>query len=185
MFGKFLGIFWECLTQIHTSGIRGFVTLFSRLFVNPKVELPMLSEVGLGEVSEATIQAEFYHHARLIGLPCELEFHTPVGRLDIAVLSPCRSRLVAIVECKIRSMRETPQIRRYKKIGVPVYGLSDFIRAEKLALQIHRLHSDQDGVALDFISKMEPSKRRRSRRWRKDPESLRRLVWDEDLNIKI
>ena len=135
-------------------------------------------------MTEADIQAEFYHHARLIGLACVLEHCTPVGRLDIAVLNDARDRLLVIVECKRRESFSPGQIARYKSIGVPVYGLHKFDRAEGLAKQLKRTLAAAVGVALEDVAKMERVKKRRSKQWRKDPEQLRRFVWDEDLNLR-
>ena len=50
--------------------------------------------------NEATLQAEFYHACRLLDMTVVMELTTPVGRLDVAILSSDKLRLVAIVEVK-------------------------------------------------------------------------------------
>jgi hypothetical protein len=132
---------------------------------------------------EANIQAEFYHHARLLGFVAILELSTPAGRHDIAILNHEQTHLLAIVECKSNESRRvyhSPQIRRYKQLGVPVFGLADFDRAEHLAAQIHRqfIASPSPGISLDDIFAMPKIKRRLS----KAERILRRV--DECLNFR-
>lgn len=90
-------------------------------------------------LSEALIQAEFYHHCRLLEVPCTLEWQVAVGRLDAIIFDRTWTRCHAIVEVKKRGDQfKTRQIARYKKIGVPVYGLASFARAPILAAQMKR-----------------------------------------------
>lgn len=110
---------------------------------------------------EANIQAEFYHYCRLLGVNCVLEYSTPFGRLDVAVMSADCSRLIAIVECKNQNRTQiqiTGQIRRYKEIGVPVFGLCKFKRAQRLVEQIKRqfcgAETDGCGVLLTDVQSM-------------------------------
>ena len=106
-------------------------------------------------ISEAVIQAEFYTQSKLIGLNCTLELSTPKGRLDIGIMSPCWTSLVAIVEVKRGvGMFRRSQISRYKEIGVPVFGLERIGRAAGLASQIKRDYSKSAGVALYDIMSM-------------------------------
>lgn len=132
--------------------------------------------------TEANIQAEFYHQARLINLPVVLEFRTPVGILDVAILNIMRDGIVAIVECK-RSQTpkfnsESWQIKRYKRIGVPVYGLADFERAARLAASIKSKHGNKSGVLLTAI----PSILRLD--WSRRPIAQVINESDADLNLK-
>lgn len=116
---------------------------------------------------EANTQAEFYHHARLLGLPVLLEVITPAGRIDIAVLRSDRSGIVALVECKRNGRAiygNSRQILRYKRIGVPVYGLNDFYRAERLVRTIQFRHANDVGVSWQQIKEITPLPRRTSYR---------------------
>lgn len=134
--------------------------------------------------SEATLQAEFYHHCRLIGLPIELELSTPVGRLDCAIFSEDRQTLLCIVECKkpdrICPMSESNQIRRYKTLGVPVYGLWKWERAAILAAKIKAANHPGKPIA-EVMLTPKPIRRRNPYRVRING---RRLILDSDLNIK-
>src|SRR4051812_28490794 len=99
---------------------------------------------------EANTQAEFYHQARLIGLPILLELATPLGRHDIAILRPDKSGVVALIECKRQGRRvygNSRQIQRYKLLGVPIYGLNDPSRAARLAETIKRKHLHERGLS--------------------------------------
>lgn len=117
----------------------------------------MTSQRKIKMISEATIQAEFYHQCRLIGLPCVLELSTPRGRLDCVILSADGLRALAIVEVKRRVMRHTRQIQRYKGFGIPVFGLWQFDRAAKLASQLKRQHYDTNapGITIDAMMNAE------------------------------
>jgi hypothetical protein len=134
-------------------------------------------------MSEADIQAEFYHHARLAGVTVTLEYVTPVGRLDIAVLSHDRTRLLAIVECKkAREYMNTQsmQMMRYRSIGVPVLTLTHFDEAKKVLINVVS-HLRSEGVALAKVQAMARPIRSPNRKPRirfKGPE------FDECLNVK-
>ena len=106
----------------------------------------------LNQDAEANTQAEFYHHCRLIELQVCLDIHTPAGRLDCAILTHDRSSLVAIIEVKNpKAPFVKEQIDRYKKLGVPVYGLKDFSHARKLAETIKKRHEHDHGIHLEKI----------------------------------
>jgi len=112
-------------------------------------------------LNEANIQAEFYHHCRLLGICCILELSTPVGRLDIAILNADKTHLLAIVECKkeSREIREySRQFRKYKSIGVPVIGLNKMSDAEPLARRV-LAEFTAGGVELDAVKSMERQSR--------------------------
>lgn len=124
-------------------------------------------------ILEANTQAEFYHQARLAHLPLLLEVVTPCGRLDIAILRPDQSGIVAIVEVKRQGRTiygESRQIQRYKMIGVPVYGLNTPDNAARLVATISRKHRLDKGISWAAIKAIEPMKRRDF--WRK-PDKTR------------
>lgn len=141
-------------------------------------------DVPLRFLSEAVIQAEFYMAAQQIGLRCTLELSTSEGRLDIAVFNDDWTKLLAIVECKNNlsgKVRRTRQIERYKRIGVPVYGLGKAQRAMHLAKIIKE--SNHPGIALESVPW-----ERKSRRTRKNSTEalIDRLAdrLDEDVNFR-
>jgi hypothetical protein len=131
--------------------------------------------------SEANIQAEFYHRARLLGLEVQMEMHTPVGRLDAAILSSDRSHLLAIVECKrYKISRDAVQIKRYERIGVPVYILSSKYGAETLAKSLKLAFSDDaSGVSIEKVMSMPkcPKKARYSRMLEFTPSGRLHIKW--------
>lgn len=120
---------------------------------------------------EANVQAEFYHWCRLLGCNCVLEMRTPAGRIDVAILDDQSTRLLCIVECKREGRRhgisETCQIRRYKTIGVPVFGLDRRDKAEKLVRQILRdyvTNTQYDGISIKQVRSMAKVPRSRKNR---------------------
>lgn len=117
----------------------------------------------LTNLSEANIQAEFYHHCRLLGIKCVLELSTPVGRLDIAILNQEKTHLLAIIECKkeSREIRDySKQFRKYKTIGVPVIGLNKMCDAETLARRV-LVEFITGGIALSDVKSVQRIKSRR------------------------
>jgi hypothetical protein len=138
-------------------------------------------------ISEANIQAEFYHQCRLLGVPCVLEFITPAGRLDAAILNASLSRVLAIVECKRDGARVRPyQIARYERVGVPVHTLCSKDAAAGLAESLHREFigrpiPDTWGVSLEAIKNIVPLKRRGGRINRR---KVRYVELDPDLIIR-
>lgn len=135
--------------------------------------------VPVALLSEAVVQAEFYMAAKQVGLRCTLELSTREGRLDIAVFNEDWTKLLAIVECKNRpygAVSKNRQIERYKRLGVPVYGLSKASRAEHLAKVI--LKANHRGVAIEAI----PRNRTAKRRTTDDERVLSEL--DEDVNFR-
>lgn len=112
-------------------------------------------------LSEAVVQAEFYAAAKYIGLRCTLELSTREGRLDVAVFNDDWTKLLAIVECKNKpfgKVNRTRQIERYKKLGVPVYGLSKVGRAMPLAQTIKKCN--HAGIAVTEIPRNRTAKAR-------------------------
>ena len=138
---------------------------------HPSILTKALHACGV-RLPEANIQAEFYHHAKILGINAVLELSTPVGRLDIAVLDGSGSNLIAVVECKSNDQKvvtKTNQIRRYMQIGVPVYGLADIQRAEHLVCTIKEKYIDNkayEGKPLSEIFSMPRVHRRLSYRSR-------------------
>lgn len=136
-------------------------------------------------MSEANIQAEFYHWARVANLPVTLEFATPVGRLDIAVLNRERTAIRAIVECKRRAVSfrsgESGQIQRYKAIGVPVYGLAAMEDCERLVRVIAQAVEGRAGV---LIRDLPIVCARVAEGMRERREARRKARWGEHLNMR-
>jgi len=81
-----------------------------------------------------------------------LEHKTPAGRLDVAVFNDDWTELTAIVEVKNGPLFFTNQIRKYKTIGVPVFGLNKLARCAHLAAQIK--HNHPRGIPLRQVEKM-------------------------------
>jgi hypothetical protein len=102
--------------------------------------------------SEANLQGEFYHACKLIGLQCALEVSTRAGRLDAVVLSADRGRILAIIEVKKHAFSflngHSSQIIRYKRLGVPVYGLHPEKCPHRLAKTIQAKHLHESGISL-------------------------------------
>lgn len=132
-------------------------------------------------LSEANIQAEFYHHCKNLGVVCVLEYVTPVGRLDAAVFSPNAKHLVAIVEFKRDALKvnmQSRQMSRYQKIGVPVYVAASISEAETLAREIRLNHYEKDGgigILIDHVQCLPRHIR---------PNSRRLMRLDECLNVR-
>ena len=128
-------------------------------------------------LTECVIQATFFHFSILSGLNCTLELGTPLGRIDIAIFNQDWTRVLAVIECKHNStkeVRETSQIRRYKRLGVPVFGLADIRRCERLCAQLKRDLTNNGGRPYQEIMEIP-----REPRWRK-----RQIEPDECLNYK-
>ena len=135
--------------------------------------------------TEANLQAELYHACRLIGLQVAVEVTSSFGRFDVLILSDDRKRGIAIVEVKQENWQfshgTTPQIRRYKLSGLPVYGLAAGKDPHKLALSLKEKHSKDIGIELkklDAVGKPYQHLRRTQAR-RARHERLK-----ENLNIK-
>ena len=136
--------------------------------------------------NEANVQAEFYHQAKLIGLNCILEWTTPKGRLDIAILNSQETKVFAIIECK-RSERprwkSSRQFARYSKLGVPVLALQKTEDATALARQMLSLTTGVASHSVSVDSILESEKERRIARRPKNRRTA--YLWmDSDLNIK-
>lgn len=100
-------------------------------------------------MSEANVQAEFYGFCKEIGLNCVLELHTPFGRVDCAIFSSDWKKLLAVVECKhVKQgvVKRTMQIMRYKRLGVPVYGLA---KMDSMALAKTIKEANHFGIVWD------------------------------------
>ena len=138
-------------------------------------------------LSEANIQAEFYFWAKTLGLPCLLELSTPKGRLDVAIFNSTKTQLLAIVECKrdgCQLNEHSRQMVRYRKIGVPIYGLFLPSEAEGLARKIQNelVLTNKSGLSVEDLFELEREKRskplpRRNRR-------IKFVELDEDLIIR-
>lgn len=119
------------------------------------------------KMTEANTQAEFYHHAKLNGLCVELEFNTPVGRLDAIVWNTDRSMILAGIEVKRdgRSIDENnKQMRKYATLGMPMFWLNKFSAAEGLVKHLIENLNHNYGLTREQLSKMPkvtPSMRKR------------------------
>ena len=130
-------------------------------------------------VSEALLQAEFYHKARLASFHCSLEYSTPAGRLDIAIFSEDWDFLLCIVEVKlIPPNPHSRQIRRYQSLGVPVLILSAFDQIPNLISFISDsyIHNQSHiGVRHSFIRFLPKPKRRPRIKSSSQDDDLRNL----------
>lgn len=129
---------------------------------------------GLLDLKEANFQAEFYHHCRLLGLRCALEYTTPVGRHDAVVFNGALTRIVAIVECKRKMPTQmTWQRHKYETLGMAIDYVCSLADAEELAKRISQ--SMPDGKAIsDIQSSTRFKKKRKSRaeRWQSAIDNL-------------
>lgn len=136
--------------------------------------------------AEANLQAEIYHQARLAGLPLALEVTTPAGRHDAVVLNPSHSHLIALIECKRSALSFTgksSQIERYKRLGLPLYTVSN---SDSPALFVQRLITELSGKTGATIAQIEAmdhlKKDRLERRKFRKKSRVRKL--DPDLLVK-
>jgi hypothetical protein len=130
--------------------------------------------------SEATLQFEIYRQLQDAEVPCELEWTSPAGRLDIAVKD--ERRLYGVIECKKGKPREnTFQLTRYRSMGVPVIVVNWETDCSRIADKCREWICG-GGATLEDIAK-NPFV---IRKWRKPRGKLQRirLLADEDLNIK-
>ena len=111
-------------------------------------------------MSEAFLQATFFHHCQIIGLNCALEVTSPKGRHDLLLFDHGWEHLLAIVECKLNAMAGRNQISRYALIGVPIIKLYRIQDAQPIAIGI--ASSKFVGVLWSDVLKM-PSKQHRKK----------------------
>jgi hypothetical protein len=75
-------------------------------------------------VSEALIQSEFYHQAKLRNVPCLLTVKTKHGVPDILVMNSTKTEIIAVVEVKRgKELFVSEQLNRYKELGLPLFKL--------------------------------------------------------------
>lgn len=130
--------------------------------------------------SEVTLQFDVYRLLLDCGLPCELEWTSPAGRLDIAIKDD--RRLYGIIECKKGKARQnTFQLKRYRSMGVPVVVVNWHTDYSQLADRCKEWIC-QGGENLEDIAKSPFV----IRKWRKPRSRVKalRLFADEDLNIR-
>lgn len=90
-------------------------------------------------ISEAHIQAEFYHQARLRMVDCLLCANTTAGVPDVLILNRYK-KIVAIIEVKRDpSLFDDDQIARYESLGLPVLKLSSIDGCAPLLDSLHPL----------------------------------------------
>ncbi len=123
--------------------------------------------------SEANVQAEIYSVFKAAGLNVSLEVTTPVGRLDVGVFSEDWGQIRAIVECKKSTGNWRgkewvgPQIKRYQRIGVPVFK---WARMDCQELLLAVLAVPKVGVDWAVVQAME-KKVRQKRKHKFNPET--------------
>jgi hypothetical protein len=130
--------------------------------------------------SEATLQFDVYRRLQDAGVPCELEWTSPAGRLDIAIKD--QRRLYGVIECKKGKAREnTFQLTRYRSMGVPVIVVNWETDCSHIADKCKEWICG-GGERLEDIAKSPFV----IRKWRKPRSRMKalRLFADEDLNIR-
>lgn len=75
-------------------------------------------------ISEANIQAEFYHQCRTLSIPCYLEYKQDTSRFDAVIYDPITLKILIIIEIKnskkSKVNEETKQFNKYKKFNIPI-----------------------------------------------------------------
>lgn len=125
-------------------------------------------------MTEATIQAELYHHCRLLGLRAVLEYNTPVGRMDLVVLTPDGKAIVAGVECKRPTTHtgrrrdehytaNSRQVNRYRTTGITMLTLISFEGAKELAhlIRLMLVTKSETHISIESIHSIERAPRKR------------------------
>lgn len=139
---------------------------------------------GGGKLHEANAQAEFYCLCKKDLIPCVLEWTTPVGRVDIALFNPARSKLISVIEVKEAGCAsdETDQFAKYRTLGVPVYLLNGMENVWPLYQRVKQEYwlsvNNENGVEIPAVKsairiKLPPK-----------PKPIRVLYLDEDLIIR-
>jgi len=129
-------------------------------------------------MTEATIQAELYHQCRLLGLRAVLEYNTPVGRIDLVVLTPDGKAIVAGVECKRPTTANgrrrdehytanSKQVNRYRTTGLTMLTLISFEEAKEVAhfIRLLLVTKPEDHVSIESIQSIEKATRKRKVRY--------------------
>jgi len=109
------------------------------------------------------------------GIPFELEWASPVGRLDISIKTD--EVLYGIIEVKHVPTEGTFQLRRYNSLGVPVVVVhwgSDLCEI----LSMSKDWIERSGVPILGLGEI----RGIVKRYRKKKKA--KMEWDEDLNIR-
>ncbi|WMX12387.1 hypothetical protein [Aureispira sp. CCB-E] len=95
------------------------------------------------KISEANIQAEFYHQCRLYKIPFYLEFKYENSRFDGVVFDTKTHEILIIVEfkSKVKSKKEynTLQIKKYKKYNLPIIVIDKVSQIEEGIIKIFRI----------------------------------------------
>ena len=135
--------------------------------------------------SEANIQAEFYHQARLSGLNCVLEIDTPAGRIDAAIMDESKTAFLCFIECKRDQLPRSfhsPQLARYSKLGVPVLTLSG--KQSPSALVASIAAANYRPIPIQEIAAMSHLKRERLAERKKNRLSRSLAKWSDNLNFR-
>lgn len=100
---------------------------------------------------EANIQAEIYHHLRLLGIRCCLEYrmycsesHSYIRADLVTVIG---SEIACIIECKTRTGNyevnvNSEQYKRYKSFNLPLFYCMNFKHVGKTVELIKALHEN-------------------------------------------
>lgn len=112
--------------------------------------------------SEAEIQADVYACLKLLGLDVRLEYSTPMGRLDVAIISDDGKRILAAVECKKHKILNfnTYQLKRYRSIGIPVATADPHTDIQSLAHTVCEA-SKWNGIPINDVKNLPRFKRKR------------------------
>ncbi len=135
------------------------------------------------KVTEADIQAEFYHQARLAGLTIGLETSTNRGRLDLIVMNPERDRVFCIIECKRGEQRinhNSRQTHRYKSFGLDFFIVGTL---EDIPLYVAHAISSTQKAGITLLELL-TAERLASQRILKRDRPYRPPEMDEDLIIR-
>jgi hypothetical protein len=94
-------------------------------------------------ITEANIQAEFYHSCKMNGINCYLEYKIDGCRFD-AVIYDNTNEILAIVEIKSyitdkEPRRNTKQIKKYSLHSLPIFMISRLDQIESVIDEIKKL----------------------------------------------
>jgi DNA-binding MurR/RpiR family transcriptional regulator len=102
--------------------------------MNIREELSMKFE-NPERITEANIQAEFYHQCRLKGVECYLEYKHEQSRFDAIIIK--NNDVVLIVEFKSyktdkKGKTKTKQLDKYRQYGIPVLLITRMNQIEQV-----------------------------------------------------
>ena len=113
------------------------------LLYNVTLQFKMKLEIKRKKITEANIQAEFYHQCRLLKIPCYLEFKFGNSRFDAVIYRPKTYEILIIIEVKnyIKPKKEynTLQFYKYKKYNLPIIVINNVDSIKESILQVLRI----------------------------------------------